>query len=142
MYTTGGRNLCTEITSRRRLKTRPPSHTETPGSYHVWPKPTISIFGLPLPASTSTPQLPFKRPPMPSNRDHKALNRATLGGLAIYIYIYIHIPTSRDCKALNRATLGGLGTLRTFGAPMTPSSRGLADQALDSASSRVVRLQL
>ena len=30
--------------------------------------------------STSTPQLPFKRPQIPSNRDHKALNRGTLGG--------------------------------------------------------------
>ena len=29
---------------------------------------------------TSTPQLPFKRPHIPSNRDHKALNRAALGG--------------------------------------------------------------
>ena len=27
-----------------------------------------------------TPQLPFKRPQIPSNRDHKALNRGTLGG--------------------------------------------------------------
>ena len=31
--------------------------------------------------TTSTPQLPFKTPQIPSNRDHKALNRATLGGL-------------------------------------------------------------
>ena len=29
---------------------------------------------------TSTPQLPFKRPQIPSYRDHKALNRATFGG--------------------------------------------------------------
>ena len=28
---------------------------------------------------TSTPQLPFKRPHIPTNRDHKALNRGTLG---------------------------------------------------------------
>ena len=33
--------------------------------------------------STSTPQLSFKRPHIPSNRDHKALNRGTLGGLGI-----------------------------------------------------------
>ena len=32
---------------------------------------------------TSTPQLPFKRPQIPSNRDHKALNRGTLGGVGI-----------------------------------------------------------
>ena len=32
---------------------------------------------------TNTPELPFKRPQMPSNRDHMALNRATLGGLGI-----------------------------------------------------------
>ena len=31
--------------------------------------------------SPSTPQLPFKTPQIPSNRDHKALNRRTLGGL-------------------------------------------------------------
>ena len=30
---------------------------------------------------SSTPQLPFKTPQIPSNRDHKALNRGTLGGL-------------------------------------------------------------
>ena len=30
-------------------------------------------------ACTSTPQLPFKTPKLPSNRDHKALDRATLG---------------------------------------------------------------
>ena len=29
--------------------------------------------------SASTPQLSFKIPQIPSNRDHKALNRATLG---------------------------------------------------------------
>ena len=30
---------------------------------------------------SSAPQLPFKRPQTTSNRDHKALNRGTLGGL-------------------------------------------------------------
>ena len=29
-------------------------------------------------STTSTPQLPFKRPQISSNRDHKALNRGTL----------------------------------------------------------------
>ena len=33
------------------------------------------------PSPTSTPQLPFKTPQIPSNRDHKALDRGTLGGL-------------------------------------------------------------
>ena len=33
---------------------------------------------------TSTPQLPFKTPQVPSNRDYKALNRGTLGGLGIW----------------------------------------------------------
>ena len=33
------------------------------------------------PLTTSTPQLPFKRPQIQSNRYHKALNRGTLGGL-------------------------------------------------------------
>ena len=36
-----------------------------------------SVKQRPLP--TSTPQLPFKRPQIPSNRYHKALNRGTLG---------------------------------------------------------------
>ena len=34
-----------------------------------------------LTASTSTPQLPFKETQIPFNRDHRALNRGTLGGL-------------------------------------------------------------
>ena len=32
-----------------------------------------------------TPQLPFKRLQIPPNKDHKALDRGTLGGLGIYI---------------------------------------------------------
>ena len=38
---------------------------------------------------TSTPQLPFQTPQMPSNRDHKALNRGTLGGLGKYVHTHI-----------------------------------------------------
>ena len=37
---------------------------------------TIDIFCF-----TSTPQLPFKTPQIPSNGDHKVLTRATMGGL-------------------------------------------------------------
>ena len=37
--------------------------------------------------SASTPQLLFKEPQIPSNGYHNALNRGTLGGLGIYIYI-------------------------------------------------------
>ena len=36
---------------------------------------------LPKKCTASTPQLPFKTPQIPSNRDHKALKRGTLGGL-------------------------------------------------------------
>ena len=32
-------------------------------------------------STTSTPQLPFKIPYIPTNRDHKALKGGTLGGL-------------------------------------------------------------
>ena len=32
---------------------------------------------------TSTPQLPLKRPQIPSNRDHRALNGGTFGGVGI-----------------------------------------------------------
>ena len=35
---------------------------------------------------SSTPQLPFKEPQIPSNRDHKALNRGTLGGLGLFMF--------------------------------------------------------
>ena len=35
----------------------------------------------PILLTDSTPQLPFKIPQIPSNRDYKALNRVTLGGL-------------------------------------------------------------
>ena len=34
---------------------------------------------------TSTPQLPFEIPHIPTNRDQKALIRGTLGGLGIFI---------------------------------------------------------
>ena len=44
---------------------------------------------------TSTPQLPFKRPQIPSNRDHKAVYRGTLRGLRTHIYIY-HIPYTKS----------------------------------------------
>ena len=41
---------------------------------------------------TNTPQLPFKTPKIPSNRDYKALKRGTLGGLGMYyVYTYTHI---------------------------------------------------
>ena len=40
---------------------------------------------------TSTPQLPFKEPQIPSNRDHKALNRGTLGGLGIDFPLHGHL---------------------------------------------------
>ena len=39
------------------------------------------IRGPDLDPSTSTHQLPFKEPQIPSNRVYKALNRGTLGGL-------------------------------------------------------------
>ena len=43
------------------------------------------VLGLKT-TSTSTPQLPFKRPHTPTKRDHKALNRGTLGGLGILVW--------------------------------------------------------
>ena len=41
----------------------------------------IHFTGFCIHIYTSTPQLPFKRPHIPSNREHKALARGTLGGL-------------------------------------------------------------
>ena len=43
--------------------------------------------------SPSTPQLPSKIPQVPSNRDYKAPNRGTLGGLGL-------------CRGLQAAVLG------------------------------------
>ena len=43
------------------------------------------------------PQLPFKEPQIPSNRDHKSLNKGTLGGLG------------RDPKCELRHQLRGIG---------------------------------
>ena len=40
-----------------------------------------------------TPQLPFKTPQIPSNRDQKALNRATLGGVGgVRTFLSSHSP--------------------------------------------------
>ena len=46
----------------------------------IW---VLRPFGIPK--TISTPQLPFKIPQIPSNRDYKALNRGTLGGLGIHV---------------------------------------------------------
>ena len=50
----------------------------------------------------STPQLPFTRPQMPSNGDHKALNRATLGGAGPYFRCW----ALRVVRAPSRSKLG------------------------------------
>ena len=54
------------------------------GLFYPCPSCTV-ILGAPrhVNSSTSTPQLPFKIRQIPSNRDYKALNRATLGGLGM-----------------------------------------------------------
>ena len=46
--------------------------------------PIIPLYTSPL---TSTPQLPFKIPQIPSNRDYKAPSRGTLGGLGSELQI-------------------------------------------------------
>ena len=43
-----------------------------------------------IPASRTT-QLPCKGPQIPSDRDHKTLNRGTLGGLGLYYHSIMHI---------------------------------------------------
>ena len=50
-----------------------------PSSEHLCSPSGAGIYGLPW--CSSIPQLPFNRPPIPSNRYHKALNGGTLGGL-------------------------------------------------------------
>ena len=44
---------------------------------------------------SSTPRLAFKRPQIPSNRYHEALNRGTLGGLG---YQHFHGLIGAPCK--------------------------------------------
>ena len=48
------------------------------GALPPLPRPRRPLQGC---SGSSTPQLPFKEPQIPFNREHKALNRATLGGL-------------------------------------------------------------
>ena len=43
----------------------------------------LSTVSLWFRSFTSTPQIPFKEPQIPSSRVYKALNRGTLGGLGI-----------------------------------------------------------
>ena len=60
-------------------------------------------------------QLPFKTPQIPSNTDHKALNRVTLGGAGIcmyvvcvyhsYVYMYAYPPTPTARKNAHFAHL-------------------------------------
>ena len=48
---------------------------------------TSDILRNDIGSPSSTPQLPFKRPHIATNRDHKALIRATLGGLGLGLYM-------------------------------------------------------
>ena len=51
--------------------------------------------------STSTPQLLFKTPQLPFNRDHKALNRGTLGGLGSLVQneVSMRLPGGSELEA-------------------------------------------
>ena len=56
-----------------------------PSRSSPWLRP--SLRGSKCTTITSTPQLLFKRPQIPSNRDHhKALNRGTLGGAGMELW--------------------------------------------------------
>ena len=59
--------------------------------------------------STSTPKLPFEIPHIPRNRDHKALNRGTLGGLGTCSCCLKHsvTPQALSKKARGTLRLGG-----------------------------------
>ena len=65
-----------EHTSHPELSER---HPELPGL----PKTQNNSLGANTAESTWTSQLPFKEPQVPSNRDHKALNSGTVGGVGI-----------------------------------------------------------
>ena len=58
------------------------------------------------------PQLPFKTPQIPSNRDHKALNRGTLGGLGIYIYIHMYVCRPQRPRTSQNCHCGGSPILK------------------------------
>ena len=53
------------------------------------------------------PQLPFKTPHIPSNRDHEALIRGTLGGLGIELLLSLRLRFDMS-KALNQRTCYGI----------------------------------
>ena len=58
------------------------------------------------------PQLPLKEPQIPSNRDHKALNRGTLGGLGMGSnYDLGKIPSIRVCWKTWGVLVVGTSTL-------------------------------
>ena len=71
-----------------------------PGTQHsgtLVPKATQGMYGLwnsrsYMSGTWSTPPLPFnlRHPQIPSNRDHKALNRATLGGFTLRVQVPNH----------------------------------------------------
>ena len=67
-------------------------------TYFTIPHYTIPFHLIPYSTYIArTPQLPFKRPQIPSNRDYMALNRATVGGLGIYSNIpYCSLPWGLD----------------------------------------------
>ena len=88
-----GRSGCLYLVAQ--VAKRPHKHKD-PTSHGFWngpliqalepkPKPrkpvACGLFFWTTWLSTSTPQLPFKKPQIPSNRDYKAPNRGTLGGL-------------------------------------------------------------
>ena len=76
---------------KRRLQSPNPFGEEEAGGQQSEQRPERSSEGqsgndllsvlLMFRVTTSTPQLPLKEPQIPSNRDHNALNRGTLGGL-------------------------------------------------------------
>ena len=71
---------------------------------------------------TSTPQLPFKRPQIPSNKDLKALNRGTLGGLGM-------------CSCTNRLFVGaGLDPLASKAAFPDETRRRLTRRSFGRTS--------
>ena len=55
-----------------------PAHQTVFKAYICTPAQAVSRHHIP--DTSSTPQLPSKKPQIESNRDHKALTRGTLGG--------------------------------------------------------------
>ena len=60
---------------------------------------------------SSTPQLPFKTPQIPFNRDHKALNSGTLGGVGSSLSMWGRLTLGAQIDGMQHFTAPGAYTV-------------------------------